>query len=117
MVATWVMIANSKKGAKLDLLWCILECERSNVLLPSWTFKLIENWGELRIDSKGEVDGSKKRWWREGGGKSFPFFSPHPSSLSFSIAFEEPLRIVKKKRLLCRLHAVTVLERFGHKTK
>ena len=76
MVATWVMIANSKKDAKLDLPWRILECERSNVLLPSWTFKLIKNRGELRIDSKGEVDGSKKRWWGEGWGREFSFFSP-----------------------------------------
>ena len=59
----------------------ILQCERWNVVLPSWTFKLIENWGELKIDSKGEVDESKKN--RRGG--EFSFFLPTPPPLVFQL--------------------------------
>ena len=51
--------------------------------------------GRVKNWLKGEVDLSKKRWWR------VFLFSPRPCSLSFLIAFKEPLRIVKKKKNVC----------------
>ena len=52
--------------------------------------------GRVKNWLKGQVDLSKKRWWREGGGGEFSFFLPAPAPLVFQLLSRNLWESLKK---------------------